>query len=317
MLKKALTPRWLLGLLLVLALASGFVALSKWQLSASTLSQIGVDPSKNTVRPYQEILQPHTPLTLTTVDSVVEATGTYAPGSSYLVQNKLNDGEHGYWVITLLIPDDGQTVETSQGQERRGIAVARAWVATPQIPAEPTGTITVAGRIVGNDPPLDTTFITEENRSHDRMLAAASAAYLTNVWDAPLYNGILTADSESASATPLDENGAIAADASIIGQDQTVRSIRADQVTNDSIDWLNIFYAVEWLVFAAFALYLWWRMLKDSIDKEDNPGHYFEYEGEYWVDEETGRPYYWDPADQTYYYFDQAPEAAQTLKEKQ
>ncbi|WP_237233160.1 SURF1 family protein [Rothia nasisuis] len=310
MLKTALTPRWLLGLLLVLALASGFVALSKWQLNASTLGQLTADPAKDVVRPYSQVLKAHDSLDATEVDTVIEATGSYLPGSSYLVQEKLHGGQEGFWVISLFVPDGESTVVTNLGEGPRGIAVVRGWTPTPELPAEPGGTVTVAGRLVGNDPPLTSDLITDENRNHDRMLASANSSYLTNTWNAALYNGILTADSETHGATPLTGQGTIAENASLLEQSGTLQPIRATQYTDDSVDWLNIFYALEWLVFAGFALYLWWRMLKDSVEKAEDPTLYFEYEGEYWVDEATGRPYYFDPADQAYYFFDEIKDAS-------
>ncbi|MGV3015967.1 SURF1 family cytochrome oxidase biogenesis protein [Rothia sp. 88186D007BW] len=309
MLKTAMTPRWLLGLLLVLALASGFLMLSKWQINASTLGQVSADPAKDLVRPYSQVLQAYDGLSMAEVDTVVEATGSYAQGSSYLVENKLKDGTEGYWLISLFVPDGSQQVSTSLGQGPRGIAVARAWTSTPDLLAEPAGTVTIAGRVVGNDPPLTSKDVSEENRGHDRVLASANSSYLTNVWNAALFNGILTLDSESRGPTPLTEQGAIAATASLLDSSGTLQPIRAQQVTDETLDWLNIFYALEWLVFAGFAIYLWYRLLKDAVEKDTDPALYFEYEGEYWVDDATGRPYYWDPEDRAYYYFDDIPDA--------
>ncbi|MFW0181086.1 SURF1 family cytochrome oxidase biogenesis protein [Rothia sp. P5766] len=305
MLKTALTPRWLLGLLLVLALSSGFVMLSKWQLNSSTMGQLTADPAKDRVDPYTEVLQPHSAQLASTVDTVVEARGTYTPGSSYLVENRLKDGVQGYWVIALFTPEDSQNVETSMGSSPRGIAVVRGWSKEPLVPPEPQGPVTVAGRIVANDPPVNSNQRHSQLENKDRLLGSASPAYLTNVWNAPLYDGILTLDSESTEGTPLADDGTIAINATIIGQTDNFLPVRAPQVTDENVDWLNIFYALEWLVFAGFALYLWYRMLKDAVEKKNDPALYFEYEGEYWVDEETGRPYYYDPADKTYYYFDE------------
>jgi cyanate permease len=31
---------------------------------------------------------------------------------------------------------------------------------------------------------------------------------------------------------------------------------------------LNIFYAIEWAVFAVFAFYIWWRMVRDAYERE-------------------------------------------------
>ncbi|MDO4822128.1 MAG: SURF1 family cytochrome oxidase biogenesis protein [Rothia sp. (in: high G+C Gram-positive bacteria)] len=309
MLKTALTPRWLLGLLLVLVLASGFVMLSKWQINASTLGQVTADPAKDQVRPYSRVLQAHDALNMSEVDTVVEATGSYVPGSTYLVENKLKDGAEGYWLVSLFVPDDSQPVSTSLGEGPRGIVVARAWTPIAEIPSEPTGTVTIAGRVVGNDAPLTSRDISDENRGRNRVLASVNSSYLTNVWNAALFNGILTLDSENTGATPITDQGTIAETATLLDSSGALQPIRAQQVTDDTVDWLNIFYALEWLVFAGFALYLWYRLLKDSVEKTTDPTLYFEYEGQYWVDEETGRPYYWDPADQVYYYFDDIQDA--------
>lgn len=305
MLKLAFTPRWLAGLFAVLALVTGFVWLSSWQLSSSQQGHRAVDPAKDVVRPYSEVMEAHGVLNLTEVDTVLEARGSYVEGSSYLIENRLHDGETGYWVISLFIPEGSDTVATSLGEGRRGMVVARGWTAEPTIPAEPEGTVVVAGRLVGNDGPAPSNLISKENRGRERLLASAAASHLTNLWNAPLYTGILTADSESRTATPLTDQGAIAGDAPLLDTGVALRPIRAEQVTDDSLDMLNIFYAVEWLVFAGFALYLWWRLLKDAVEKEADPAQFFEYEGQYWVDEATGRPYYYDPADDAYYFFDE------------
>ena len=34
------------------------------------------------------------------------------------------------------------------------------------------------------------------------------------------------------------------------------------------LNWLNIFYAVEWVVFAGFAVYLWYRLVRDAVERE-------------------------------------------------
>lgn len=295
----------------VLALVTGFVLLSSWQLGASTTGQITADPDKDRVRPYTQILEPGGYLDATEVDTVVEAKGSYVPGSSYLVENKLNDGQQGFWVISLFEPADADTVTTSFGTDTRAIAVARGWTPLAQIPAEPTGQLTIAGRVVGNDSPVNSNLVSTDRADELGVIGSANSSYLTNLWNAPLFNGILTLDSESTGATPLGAGGTISPDATVIGQSTDFLPIRADQVTNESLDWLNIFYAVEWLVFAGFALYLWWRMLKDAVEKDADPALYFEYEGEYWIDEASGKPYYYDPADDAYYFFDEVATGTQ------
>ena len=34
------------------------------------------------------------------------------------------------------------------------------------------------------------------------------------------------------------------------------------------LNWLNVFYAIEWVVFAGFAIFLWYRLVKDAYVRE-------------------------------------------------
>ena len=35
-----------------------------------------------------------------------------------------------------------------------------------------------------------------------------------------------------------------------------------------TVNWLNIFYAAEWVVFAGFAVYFWYRLGRDAWERE-------------------------------------------------
>lgn len=305
MIKQAFTLRWLGFLALILMLVTGFVMLSAWQLNASFSGRVTADPAKDKVRHYSQVLEANAPLTASKADTVVEARGRYVPGSSYLVAHHFDGNEQGYWVVSQFVPNDGQKVELKSGEQTRSIALARAWVPKAEnLPPEPQGTVTVAGRVVGNEAP-----VYSKKTEGERVLGSAASAYLSNLWDAPLYSAILTVAAEvpQGQELPLTAEQTIAENATIIGGSEDIRPVRPHQVENTSFNWLNIFYSLEWIVFAGFALYLWWRMLKDSVHKAEDPAQYFEYEGEYFLDEESGRYYYWDPADQQYYFFDEVP----------
>lgn len=40
---------------------------------------------------------------------------------------------------------------------------------------------------------------------------------------------------------------------------------------DSSLNWLNIFYAAEWVFFAGFALYFWYRIVLDAVERENDP----------------------------------------------
>ena len=77
-----------------------------------------------------------------------------------------------------------------------------------------------------------------------------SVASLVNLWpkfSGPVYEGYLVADVAPAG---LD----------------VIESI--PPMNEGSVNWLNIFYAVEWIVFAGFAFFIWWRLVKDAYERE-------------------------------------------------
>ena len=79
-----------------------------------------------------------------------------------------------------------------------------------------------------------------------------SPAALVNIWtalgpDTDIYGGYVIAESAPAG---LD----------VIDAPEPDRSVE--------LNWLNIFYAVEWVIFAGFAVFLWYRLAKDAWERE-------------------------------------------------
>ena len=82
-------------------------------------------------------------------------------------------------------------------------------------------------------------------------MQTVAVAQLINVWadydDRPVYFGYVT------SAEPVD--GLVAISSPPPAQDV-------------ELNWLNIFYAIEWALFAGFAIYLWYRLVRDAVERE-------------------------------------------------
>jgi surfeit locus 1 family protein len=82
-------------------------------------------------------------------------------------------------------------------------------------------------------------------------MQTVAVAQLVNVWadydDRPVYFGYLTTTEPAAGleaiASPPPEESV-------------------------ELNWLNIFYAVEWVVFAGFAVFLWYRLVRDAVERE-------------------------------------------------
>ena len=86
---------------------------------------------------------------------------------------------------------------------------------------------------------------------------AMSVAALINEWDAfdgRVYGSYAILDAASADASAALVDGA-----------EPIVSARP--VVDAQLNWLNVFYSVEWVVFAGFALFIWWRMVKDDYQR--------------------------------------------------
>ncbi|MCC9144954.1 MULTISPECIES: SURF1 family protein [unclassified Arthrobacter] len=251
MLKTALQPRWIAGLLFALVISTVFVLLSQWQFSSAESEESGEPRATEDVRPLTEAFTPGKPMYETEADQMVSLTGTFDPDRSVLVEERLQDGEMGYWAVTAFNVDGAPAGEF--------IPVVRGWVSDPEDVTEaPDGAAAVVGRLLPSEAPLPAT--PEEGR-----VSALSTAELINLWDAPAYAAFVT-------ATEITVDGAAADQGSM----ETV--VVGAQPEDTPVNWLNIFYALEWIVFAGFSVFLWWRLVADEHRRslEDD-----EYEDEY------------------------------------
>ncbi len=237
-------PRWIGMLILALALAAAFAALSQWQLARSVQNGTPVVRHTETVDQLAAVAKPQSPVTDKLDGQLVETTGHWVPGDYMLVSDRLNDGKQGWWLIGHFSAD------TTDGSAA-GLAVALGWTPTERRAktamadlAQPTGAVTISGRYNVSDAPSDSDF------TNGKVTTVSSAALL-NEWStsdpAGIYGGYLTL----ASAVPgLD----------VIYSPAPVSSVQ--------VDLLNVFYAIEWIVFAGFAIFLWYRLVKDAWERE-------------------------------------------------
>lgn len=303
-LKIALSPRSLAFLTVSLIIAALFVVLSMWQLSSSDQAAIVADPDKDRVKPLSEVIKPGEVATASTADHTVEITGRYDPESTVVIPGRLHDGAEGYWAVTeLVLRDSDELWGPANGP--MSIAVARGWVQTAdQVPAAPSDPVTVAGRFLPPEAPLG------DSELPEGQLASLSPAQLTNEWDAPLYSGYVAAAAEvpASQQLPVTDQGTLGSNATVMSGE--LRDLDIDQQPTDtSLNMLNLFYALEWIVFAGFAVFLWWRFVRDEYLRQQDPQKYFYLEGDYFWDEDAQSFYYWDEQDQCYYYFDDQPAA--------
>lgn len=230
-------PKWIGALVLALAVAAAFAALGQWQLERSIQNTTIEEPATETPVPLSTVAEPQAPMTDPSIGQRVTASGVVVPGDFTVLTGRGNDGVEGAWLVGHVITDDGVSLAVGLGwaPDADAAEAAQADVAVDQ-PFE------VAGRYLPTESP-------EVNDVESGERRALSIGELVNLWQepGPVYAGYVVL----AEPTPgLDA----------IHQPPPFRDV--------SLNWLNLFYAAEWVIFAGFAVYLWYRVVRDVWEKE-------------------------------------------------
>ncbi len=250
MLKTALKPRWIAALILALAISGVFVLLSQWQFSRSTERTDAPPVVLESTKPLLSVLDPGVPMHSDAADQLVTVAGHFDASRQMLVQNRLQDGVSGYWVVTAFIVDGAPVLKGAGATGETVIPVARGWLSDPaQAQAPPSGPVTLDGRLIPSEAP------DPKPNVPAGQVAALSTAQLINVWQVSSYPGFVISNSEISAGKDV---GAHAVAGNLHGITVTAQPDQAP------FNWLNIFYAIEWFVFAGFAVFLWWRLVSDE-----------------------------------------------------
>ncbi len=245
-----LRPRWLGMLALCLVVAGVFAWLGQWQLGRALSTTSEKETSSETVVPIDDVVQPGANLPDSDVGQRVEVTGTFVAGDFVVVSSRYNDDVEGYWVTAQLRRDD-----TAQPTS---IAVTLGWTADAdaasdavsaleaQVEDDPDAVVTLTGRLVADEGPVLPS--TDDPLELTRMSPAALLGRWHDVDGLDVYRPYLVSDAAFAGLVQIS-------------------SPAPDQ--GSQLNWLNIFYAIEWAVFAGFAFYLWYRLAKDAWEKEN------------------------------------------------
>lgn len=233
-------------LILAMAIASVFVLLSQWQFNSSRDAPPPALSTTEEVRPLTDVLQPLTPLHAAGADQMVSLDGVFLPESRTLVQNRLLEGDEGLWVLQGFAVE-GTPAEGAAG-EAAVIPVVLGWVPAAEDAAslpEQQGPAAVVGRLLPPEAP-------EVQRPVDGEVPTLSTAELSNLWEETTYSAFVVASSVTADGATVPFAAGME------------RVVVGPQPQETPINWLNIFYAIEWVVFAGFAFFLWWRLVADD-----------------------------------------------------
>ena len=252
--KTALKPRWIAGFVFAIAVSGIFVLLSQWQFGRSTQPEVPTNPATEQVRPLTDTLQPGEFFHGTDADQMVSAQGSYDPSKQLLVPGRLHDSKTGYWVVSAFAVNGAPALTGAAASPQTWIPVARGWVAEPgDAPAPPSGTLELTGRLLPSEAPVPGT------APKPGEATAVSVAELINYWEVSSYPGFVAATAEVANGVDLS--------AAAVPGDLLALDI-GPQPPAQQINWLNLFYSLEWVVFAGFALFIWWRLVKDDYHRD-------------------------------------------------
>lgn len=256
MLKTALKPKWIAALLAALAVSVILVLLSQWQFSRSVQEDVAPPSVTEKVKPLLDTLAPGEPMLGSAEGQIVTARGHFDSTKQVLVPDRVQDGEVGYWVVTAFVVDDAPVPDGVAATKEVVIPVARGWQATAEnAPAAPLGPLQLEGRLLNSEGPE---IARNLPAGQVKMLASSE---LTNIWDVTTYAAFVVTFSEQADGV---EVGAKASGSTIV----PITVTATDQ--NNKVNWLNIFYAIEWAVFAGFAVFVWWRLVADDYRRDQD-----------------------------------------------
>jgi surfeit locus 1 family protein len=236
----ALRPRWIAALVLALGVAAGFAALGQWQVGRAVQNATVVVIPDETVTPLSKVASPQKEVTDRAAGQIVSVVGRRVPGDTYVVSDRVNFGVTGYWVIGHVVAQNGASVAVALGWTKsKATADAEAGILKAG-----AATATIVGRYQPTEPP-------DQNNFEQNARSVVSIPWLINEWKV---------------VTPTAYGGYIVDNVAPSGL-TTIQSVKP--VNDVSLDWLNIFYAIEWVLFAGFAIYLWYRLVRDVWEREE------------------------------------------------
>ncbi|WP_051695377.1 SURF1 family protein [Streptomyces sp. NRRL S-244] len=234
-----LTPRWW-GINVFVALAVPVcLFMGTWQLGRF---EDRVDSHKEaaTGRPAAEAAAPLEsllPVDKKTSGRLASASGEYA--EQLLVPERRLDGKSGFYVLTLLRTDSGKAVPVVRGWLPGAADAAKA-------PAAPTGRVEVTGALQASENSTSKGVYADGGLPAGQ-LGVIGAASLVNLVPYELYDAWLTVQTPADGLTPVPAQA----------PSNTGLDLKAFQ---------NLGYTGEWFVFAAFVLFMWFRLYRREVE---------------------------------------------------
>jgi surfeit locus 1 family protein len=230
-----LAPRMWAGHLVALVLVTAALLLGLWQLDAWQTRRADAARDLTHAEPVglASVMGPDDPFPGRSVGQPVRMAGDWVPAGTVFVSGRQHDGRDGYWMVTPL---------GIGGADRPALPVVLGWVEDPaRAPAPPTGTAELDGWL---QPPEGSGAVDEDPL--DDVLPQLRVADLAQRVDQDLYSAYAVAQQ--------GVDGLPSADLSQLPDAGRFTAVR------------NLLYALEWWVFGAFAVLIWWRWLQEQLE---------------------------------------------------
>ncbi|MCU1530014.1 MAG: hypothetical protein JWP75_3777 [Frondihabitans sp.] len=233
-------PKWIGMLVFALVVAALFAYLGHWQLDRSVQSLKPVNTGSETRKVLSDVTKPQSEFLDKLTGQKVSVEGTFDVRDFRVISDRLNYSKTGYWLVGRFVDDTNNA----------SLAVALGWSPTAagarsaisHVPTAPT-VLDLGGRYLPTEDVDDGKFTSGE----ETVLAVPQLINEWNDFSGDAYNGYVVADRSWGSLEAIYSPPPI------------------DKAT---LNWLNVFYAVEWVVFAGFAIFLWYRLVRDTYERE-------------------------------------------------
>jgi cytochrome oxidase assembly protein ShyY1 len=231
-----LTPRWIGRFALLLLVVATCAWLGSWQWGRAWVESVTAPPADVAV--LTDVHEPGVPVDQEQVGRRVSLSGSFIGGKELLVVDRQQSDRLGTWVLTAFEVD---------GSDGAVVPVVRGWLPTGQaVPRPPQG----EQEIVGWLEPTESDAL--RLRGRDPLPAGqveiVSSAELLSLWQPRLYQGFVI-QQRPAPEPPLES----VAPPSLSGE--------------QTVDWRNAAYGVQWWLFGLFAIFWFVRMVR--VEHED------------------------------------------------
>jgi surfeit locus 1 family protein len=235
----ARTPKWIAALVLSLAIAATFAALGQWQLERSidnaTVSEIDTE----TVVPLEELAEPASGMTEVQAGRIVSVSGDLIVDDTVAFVDRPDGfGGTGTWLVGHIVTDGGVSVAVVLGSTPGGSGIGLGDSSLDEPGRD------WVGRYLPSEEPQASDF-------ENGVRSSLSVAELVNLWaePGPVYAGFIVLDEPHAGLDPI----------------RAVAPVR-----EATLNLPNVLYAIEWLLFGGFAIYLWYRLVRDGVERADD-----------------------------------------------